>query len=94
MLAGLNATPNVRIQLIIMLLGTRGLGMEAKIVVCSSGVVAVVVTTFTGGITARRHSDHGRSGLAVLAFRTVVMPSPTHFIISGIRIVRARAGAS
>jgi ABC-type nitrate/sulfonate/bicarbonate transport system permease component len=96
LLAGLNATPNVAlIPLIILLLGPRGLGMEAKIVVVFlSAFFAVVVTTFTGvQSTARRHLEITRSfgGSQWLAFRTVVLPSTFPFIISGIRIGAGRA---
>jgi len=96
LLAGLNATPNVAlIPLIVLLLGPRGLGWEAKaVVVFLSAFFAVVVTTFTGvQATARRHLEITRSfgGSPWLAFRSVVLPSTLPFIISGIRIGAGRA---
>ena len=93
LLAGLNATPNVAlIPLIIIIFG---LGIEAKaVIVFLSAFFAVVVTTFTGvQSTARRHLEITRSfgGSRWLAFRTVVLPSTLPFIISGIRIGAGRA---
>lgn len=93
LLAGLNATPNVALIPLIILI--FGLGIEAKaVIVFLSAFFAVVVTTFTGvQSTARRHLDITRSfgGSQWLAFRTVVLPSTLPFIISGIRIGAGRA---
>ncbi|HEU5288269.1 MAG TPA: ABC transporter permease [Candidatus Limnocylindria bacterium] len=93
LLAGLNATPNVALIPLIVLLA--GIGMESKIVVVFlSAFFAVVVTTFTGvQATARRHLEITRSfgGSQWLAFRSVVLPSTLPFIISGIRIGAGRA---
>ncbi len=93
LLAGLNATPNVALIPLIILL--FGLGLQSKVVVVLlSTFFAVVVTTFTGvQSTARRHLDITRSfgGSPWLAFRSVVLPSTLPFIISGIRIGAGRA---
>jgi NitT/TauT family transport system permease protein len=93
LLAGLNATPNVALIPLIILL--FGLGLEAKaVVVFLSAFFAIVVTTFTGvQATARRHLEITRSfgGSPWLAFRSVVLPSTLPFIISGIRIGAGRA---
>ena len=93
LLAGLNATPNVALIPLIILI--FGLGIEAKaVVVFLSAFFAVVVTTFSGvQSTARRHLDITRSfgGSPWLGFRTVVLPSTLPFIISGIRIGAGRA---
>lgn len=93
LLAGLNATPNVALIPLIILI--FGLGIEAKaVVVFLSAFFAVVVTTFTGvQSTARRHLEITRSfgGSQWLAFRSVVLPSTLPFIISGIRIGAGRA---
>ena len=93
LLAGLNATPNVALIPLIILI--FGLGIEAKaVVVFLSAFFAVVVTTFTGvQTTARRHLEITRSfgGSQWLAFRSVVLPSTLPFIISGIRIGAGRA---
>lgn len=93
LLAALNATPNVALIPLIILI--FGLGIEAKaVVVFLSAFFAVVVTTFSGvQSTARRHLDITRSfgGSPWLGFRTVVLPSTLPFIISGIRIGAGRA---
>jgi ABC-type nitrate/sulfonate/bicarbonate transport system permease component len=93
LLAGLNATPNVALIPLVILI--FGLGIEAKaVVVFLSAFFAVVVTTFTGvQATARRHLEITRSfgGSPWLAFRSVVLPSTLPFIISGIRIGAGRA---
>ncbi len=93
LLAGLNATPNVALIPLIILL--FGLGLEAKaVVVFLSAFFAIVVTTFTGvQATVRRHLEITRSfgGSRWLAFRTVVLPSTLPFIISGLRIGAGRA---
>ncbi|HKY52327.1 MAG TPA: ABC transporter permease [Candidatus Limnocylindria bacterium] len=93
LLAGLNATPNVALIPLIILL--FGLGVEAKaVVVFLSAFFAIMVTTFTGvQATARRHLEITRSfgGSPWLAFRSVVLPSTLPFIISGIRIGAGRA---
>lgn len=93
LLAGLNATPNVALIPLIILL--FGLGLEAKaVVVFLSAFFAIVVTTFTGvQATARRHLEITRSfgGSPWLAFRSVVLPSTLPFIISGLRIGAGRA---
>jgi len=93
LLAGLNATPNVALIPLIILL--FGLGVPSKVVVVFlSAFFAVVVTTFTGvQSTARRHLELTRSfgGSRWLAFRTVVLPSTLPYIITGIRIGAGRA---
>ena len=93
LLAGLNATPNVALIPLIVLIA--GIGLESKvIVVFLSAFFAVVVTTFTGiQSTARRHLEITRSfgGSRWLAFRTVALPSTIPFILSGIRIGAGRA---
>ena len=93
LLAGLNATPNVALIPLIVLI--FGIGMESKaVVVFLSAFFAIVVTTFTGvQSTARRHLEITRSfgGSPWLAFRTVILPSTLPFIISGIRIGAGRA---
>ena len=93
LLAGLNATPNVALIPLIILI--FGIGFEAKaVVVFLSAFFAVVVTTFTGvQATARRHLEITQSfgGSRWLAFRSVVLPSTLPFIISGIRIGAGRA---
>jgi ABC-type nitrate/sulfonate/bicarbonate transport system permease component len=93
LLAGLNATPNVALIPLIILM--FGLGIEAKaVVVFLSAFFAIVVTTFTGvQATARRHLEITRSfgGSRWLAFRSVVLPSTLPFIISGLRIGAGRA---
>lgn len=93
LLAGLNATPNVALIPLIILI--FGLGIEAKaVVVFLSAFFAIVVTTFTGvQATARRHLEITRSfgGSQWLGFRSVVLPSTLPFIISGIRIGAGRA---
>lgn len=92
LLAGLNATPNVALIPLIILLA--GIGLESKaIVVFLSALFAVVVTTFTGVQSInRRHLEITRSfgGSAWLAFRTVALPSTLPFILSGIRIGAGR----
>ncbi len=93
LLAGLNATPNVALIPLIILIA--GIGLEAKaIVVFLSAFFAIVVTTFTGVQSiARRHLEITRSfgGSRWLAFRTVALPSAVPFILSGIRIGAGRA---
>lgn len=93
LLAGLNATPNVALIPLIILM--FGLGIEAKaVIVFLSAFFAIVVTTFTGvQATARRHLEITRSfgGSSWLAFRSVVLPSTLPFIISGLRIGAGRA---
>ncbi len=93
LLAGLNATPNVALIPLIILIA--GIGFESKvIVVFLSAFFAVVVTTFTGVQSiARRHLEITRSfgGSRWLAFRTVALPSTIPFILSGIRIGAGRA---
>ena len=93
LLAGLNATPNVALIPLIVII--FGIGMESKVVVVFlSAFFAIVVTTFTGvQSTARRHLEITRSfgGSPWLAFRTVILPSTLPFIISGIRIGAGRA---
>jgi NitT/TauT family transport system permease protein len=93
LLAGLNATPNVALIPLIILL--FGLGIQSKVVVVFlSAFFAIVVTTFTGvQATARKHLEITRSfgGSPWLAFRSVVLPSTLPFIISGIRIGAGRA---
>ncbi len=93
LLAALNATPNVALIPIIVLIA--GIGFESKvIVVFLSTFFAVVVTTFTGVQSiARRHLEITRSfgGSRWLAFRTVALPSTFPFILSGIRIGAGRA---
>lgn len=93
LLAGLNATPNVALIPLIVLIA--GIGLESKvIVVFLSAFFAVVVTTFTGvQSTARRHLEITRSfgGSRWLAFRTVVLPSTVPFMLSGIRVGAGRA---
>lgn len=92
LLAGLNATPNVALIPLIILIA--GIGLEAKaIVVFLSAFFALVVTTYTGVRSiARRHLEITRSfrGSQWLAFRTVALPSTVPFILSGIRIGAGR----
>ncbi len=93
LLAGLNATPNVALIPLIVLVA--GIGLESKaIVVFLSAFFAVVVTTFAGVQSiSRRHLEITRSfgGSRWLAFRTVALPSTIPFILSGIRIGAGRA---
>jgi NitT/TauT family transport system permease protein len=93
LLAGLNATPNV--ALIPLIVVIWGLGLESKaVVVFLSAFFAVMVTTYTGiRSVARRHLDITRSfgGSGWLAFRTVAIPSTVPFMISGTRIGAGRA---
>lgn len=93
LLAGLNATPNVALIPLIVLVA--GIGLESKaIVVFLSAFFAVIVTTFTGVQSiSRRHLEITRSfgGSRWLAFRTVALPSTLPFILSGIRIGAGRA---
>lgn len=93
LLSGLNATPNVALIPLIILVA--GIGFEAKVVVVFlSAFFSIVVTTFTGvATTARRHIDITRSfgGSSWLQFRTVVLPSAFPFILSGTRIGLGRA---
>ncbi len=93
LLAALNATPNVALIPLIVLVA--GIGLESKvIVVFLSTFFAVMVTTFAGVQSiARRHLEITRSfgGSQWLAFRTVALPSTLPFILSGIRIGAGRA---
>src|SRR5207237_1107339 len=93
LLAALNATPNVALIPLIILVA--GIGFESKvIVVFLSTFFAVVVTTFTGvQWIARRRLDTTRrfGGSRWLAFRTVALPSTTPYILSGVRIGAGRA---
>ena len=93
LLAALNATPNVALIPLIVLIA--GIGMESKVVVVFlSAFFAVMVTTFAGVQSiARRHLEITRSfgGSRWLAFRTVALPSTFPFILSGIRIGAGRA---
>ena len=93
LLAGLNATPNV--ALIPLIVVIAGIGLESKvIVVFLSAFFAVMVTTYTGiRSVARRHLEITRSfgGSRLLAFRTVGLPSTVPFMISGTRIGTGRA---
>jgi ABC-type nitrate/sulfonate/bicarbonate transport system permease component len=93
LLAALNATPNVALIPLIVLIA--GIGLESKvIVVFLSTFFAVMVTTFAGVQSiARRHLELTRSfgGSQWLAFRTVALPSTLPFILSGIRIGAGRA---
>jgi ABC-type nitrate/sulfonate/bicarbonate transport system permease component len=93
LLAALNATPNVALIPLIVLLA--GIGLESKvIVVFLSAFFAIMVTTFAGVQSiARRHLEITRSfgGSRWLAFRTVALPSTFPFILSGIRIGVGRA---
>ena len=93
LLAALNATPNVALIPLIVLIA--GIGLESKvIVVFLSAFFAVMVTTSAGVQSiARRHLEITRSfgGSRWLAFRTVALPSTLPFILSGIRIGAGRA---
>lgn len=93
LLAGLNATPNVALIPLIVLVA--GIGIESKaIVVFLSAFFAVVVTTYAGvRSVARRHLEITRSfgGSRWLAFRTVAIPSTIPFMLSGTRIGAGRA---
>lgn len=93
LLAGLNATPNVALIPLIVLIW--GIGFESKVVIVFlSAFFAVMVTTYTGiRSVARRHLDITRSfgGSSWLAFRTVAIPSTTPFMITGTRIGAGRA---
>ena len=93
LLSGLNATPNV--ALIPLIIIVAGIGLESKvIVVFLSTFFAVMVTTFAGVQSiSRRHLEITRSfgGSQWLAFRTVALPSSFPFILSGIRIGAGRA---
>ncbi|MDP9280905.1 MAG: ABC transporter permease [Chloroflexota bacterium] len=93
LLAALNATPNVALIPLIVLIA--GIGLESKvIVVFLSAFFAVMVTTSAGVQSiARRHLEITRSfgGSQWLAFRTVALPSTLPFILSGIRIGAGRA---
>ena len=92
LLAALNATPNVALIPLIVLIA--GIGLESKvIVVFLSAFFAVMVTTSAGVQSiARRHLEITRSfgGSQWLAFRTVALPSTLPFILSGIRIGAGR----
>jgi NitT/TauT family transport system permease protein len=93
LLAGLNATPNV--ALIPLIVVIAGLGLQSKvIVVFLSAFFAILVTTYTGvRSVARRHLEITRSfgGSRWLAFRTVAIPSTVPFMISGTRVGAGRA---
>jgi NitT/TauT family transport system permease protein len=93
LLAALNATPNVALIPLIVLIA--GIGLESKvIVVFLSAFFAVMVTTSAGVQSiARRHLEITRSfgGSQWLAFQTVALPSTLPFILSGIRIGAGRA---
>jgi NitT/TauT family transport system permease protein len=93
LLAALNATPNVALIPLIVLIA--GIGLQSKvIVVFLSAFFAVMVTTFAGvQAISRRHLEITRSfgGSRWLAFRTVALPSTLPFILSGIRIGAGRA---
>lgn len=93
LLAGLNATPNV--ALIPLIVVVAGIGLESKvIVVFLSAFFAVMITTYTGiRSVARGHLEITRSfgGSRWLAFRTVAVPSTVPFMISGTRIGVGRA---
>jgi ABC-type nitrate/sulfonate/bicarbonate transport system permease component len=93
LLAAVNATPNVALIPLIVLIA--GIGLESKvIVVFLSAFFAVMVTTSAGVQSiARRHLEITRSfgGSQWLAFRTVALPSTLPFILSGIRIGAGRA---
>ncbi|MGH2450323.1 MAG: ABC transporter permease [Candidatus Limnocylindria bacterium] len=93
LLAGLNATPNV--ALIPLIVVVAGIGLESKvIVVFLSAFFAILVTTYTGiRSVARRHLEIARSfgGSRWLAFWTVAVPSTIPFMISGTRIGVGRA---
>jgi NitT/TauT family transport system permease protein len=92
LLAGLNATPNVALIPLIVLIA--GIGFESKaIIVFLSAFFAVMITTYTGiRAVSRRHLDITRSfgGSRWLAFRTVAIPSTVPFMISGTRIGAGR----
>lgn len=93
LLAGLNATPNVALIPLIVLIA--GIGLESKaIVVFLSAFFAVMVTTYAGvRAVARRHLEITRSfgGSRWLAFRTVAVPSTIPFMLTGTRIGAGRA---
>jgi ABC-type nitrate/sulfonate/bicarbonate transport system permease component len=92
LLAALNATPNVALIPLIVLIA--GIGLESKVVVVFlSAFFAVMVTTFAGVQSiSRRHLEITRSfgGSRWLSFRTVALPSALPFILSGIRIGAGR----
>jgi NitT/TauT family transport system permease protein len=93
LLAGLNATPNVALIPLIVLIA--GIGYESKaIVVFLSAFFAVMVTTYAGvRAVARRHLEITQSfgGSRWLAFRTVAVPSTIPFMLTGTRIGAGRA---
>jgi NitT/TauT family transport system permease protein len=93
LLAGLNATPNVALIPLIVLVA--GIGIESKaIVVFLSAFFAVIVTTYAGiRAVARRHLEITQSfgGSRWLAFRTVAVPSTIPFMLTGARIGSGRA---
>jgi NitT/TauT family transport system permease protein len=93
LLAGLNATPNVALIPLIVLIS--GIGIESKaIVVFLSAFFAVIVTTYAGiRAVARRHLEITQSfgGSRWLAFRTVAVPSTIPFMLTGARIGAGRA---
>jgi NitT/TauT family transport system permease protein len=93
LLAGLNATPNVALIPLIVLVA--GIGLESKaIVVFLSAFFAVMVTTYAGiRAVARRHLEITQSfgGSRWLAFRTVAVPSTVPFMLTGTRIGAGRA---
>ncbi len=93
LLAGLNATPNVALIPLIVIIA--GIGLESKaIVVFLSAFFAVMVTTYAGvRAVARRHLEITESfgGSRWLAFRTVAVPSTIPFMLTGTRIGAGRA---
>jgi ABC-type nitrate/sulfonate/bicarbonate transport system permease component len=93
LLAALNATPNVALIPLIVLIA--GIGLESKVVVVFLSAFFAVMVTTTAGVQsiARRHLEITRSfgGSEWLAFRTVALPSTLPFILSGIRIGAGRA---
>lgn len=93
LLAGLNATPNVALIPLIVII--FGLGLESKVVVVFlSAFFAVMITTYTGiRAVSRRHLEITQSfgGSRWLAFRSVAIPSTVPFMISGTRIGAGRA---
>ena len=93
LLAALNATPNVALIPLIVLVA--GIGLESKVIVVFLSAFFAVMVTTTAGVQsiARRHLEITRSfgGSQWLAFRTVALPSTLPFILSGIRIGAGRA---
>jgi NitT/TauT family transport system permease protein len=93
LLSALNATPNVALIPLIVLIA--GIGLESKVIVVFLSAFFAVMVTTTAGVQsiARRHLEITRSfgGSQWLAFRTVALPSTLPFILSGIRIGAGRA---